>query len=198
MEGGVNMEHPISLLQSAPRGTALLSAALAYADAYGYPARMENGHLTVGDPIHAPFLIVVTGDLSGTVTALEILRSMPYARRACVAFLLYPKCVFPPHLHDHGNLVLHLKNVACGNELVFAVTGQLWQDIQRRNTIAFCVGRYGKKTIAVRKKPISAVARQFRSGVCVSGGAKGKKMLADRTNINLLRAAIVSLIAGDK
>lgn len=192
------MEHPISLLQSAPRGVALLTVAEQYAKMYGYPTCIENGHLTVGDVRSAPFLLVVTGDLSGAVTALEILRSMPPRCRERVSLLLYPKRVFPLCIRDCGNVALHLQDVACADAITFAVTESLWQDITRRNSIAFCVGRYGKKTVAVRRKPLSAVARRYRSGVCIRAyPAKGKKKIADRTNINLLRAVLVSLIAGD-
>lgn len=192
------MEHPISLLESAPRGAELLKEAEKYAKAYGYPTRIENGYLSVGDVIHAPFLLVVTGDISGTVTALEILRSMPPRQRARVSLLLYPKRIFSPRLRDRGNVALHLQDVACGDAITLAVTEALWQDVGRRNSIAFCVGRYGEKTIAVRRKPLSAVARRYRSGVCIRAyRAKGKKKIADRTNINLLRAALISLIAGE-
>lgn len=197
-ERGVNMEDRIQFFEYPPEGKVLFNAVAQFAASCGYSCRSENGELLIGQTESAKWLFLAGDDRSGVVTALEILHAMPPRTRECVAMILFCESRPASRKQIDGQIVLHVGNVSCGDEIVLAASKAIWRDEKRLRALASCVGRYGNKTIAVRKAPIPRWQARYPDCISVSTLAKKKRSVScvDKTNINLLRAAIVSMIVG--
>lgn len=181
-----------------PEGETLLNAAEQFAKSCGYSYRSDNGELLIGQTESAKWLFLAGDDRSGVVTALEILRAMPPRMRECAAMILFCGSRPASRKQVDGQIVLHIGNVSCGDEIVLAASKAIWCDEKCLRALASCVGRYGNKTIAVRKAPIPHWEVRYPDCISVCTLAKKKHSVScvDKTNINLLRAAIVSMITG--
>jgi hypothetical protein len=160
---------------------------------------------------------------SGVVTVLEIARTMPEMHRDKVCFVLFDleevglfgSAAYRQKHKKQSNdqIVLNLDCVGDGDEIVFFPRKKLCKDEQKLRHLCSCVGRYGKKSIAVKNKGfriypsdqtqfpygvgIAAFHRKKWVGLYCARIHTPKDTVLELTNVNILRAAITSLISTD-
>jgi len=158
---------------------------------------------------------------SGVVTLLEIARSMPESQRNKVCFVLFDleeaglvgsASYRKAHKKKTENqIVLNLDCVGDGSEIMFFPTKKLKTDRDKMELLRRITGTFGEKSIAIREKGfayypsdqkhfpygvgIAAFRRSSWAGLYCSRIHTGKDTILEETNVNILRAAIVSLIA---
>ena len=158
---------------------------------------------------------------SGVVTLLEIARTLPENQRHKVAFVLFDleemgligsAAYRKAHKAETDRqIILNLDCVGDGNEIVLFPTKKLCKDSKKLRRLCSIVSRNGKKTISVcckgfRYYPsdqknfpygvgIAAFRRKKRVGLYLSRIHTTKDTLLDETNVNILRAALTSLIS---
>jgi hypothetical protein len=159
----------------------------------------------------------------GVVTVLEIARSMPEMHRDKVCFVLFDleevgtfgSAAYRQKHKKQSNdqIVLNLDCVGDGDEIVFFPRKKLCKDEQKLRHLCSCVGRYGEKSIAVKNKGfriypsdqtqfpygvgIAAFHRKKWVGLYCARIHTPKDTVLELTNVNILRAAITSLISTD-
>ena len=159
---------------------------------------------------------------SGVVTVLETLRSMPENQRGKVCFVLFDleeagligsSSYRKAHKKaTDRQIVLNLDCVGDGDEMVLFPVKQLCADREKMLLLCGCVGRFGSKAIAVRNKGfrvypsdqknfpygvgIAAFRRKKGVGLYCAKIHTAKDTTLDQTNVNILRAALTSLISG--
>ena len=157
---------------------------------------------------------------SGVVTVLEIARSMPDNFRSKVCYILFDLeeagligSASYQKAHKKQTvkqLVLNLDCVGDGNEIVMFPTKKLKNDDAKMNTLRRICGTWGQKSIAIREKGfgyypsdqkrfpygvgIAALRRSSWAGLYCSRIHTKKDTVLEETNVNILRAALVSLI----
>lgn len=156
---------------------------------------------------------------SGVVTLLEIARSLPENQRSKVCFVLFDleeagligsKSYRKVHKKETNNqLIINLDCVGDGDHILMFPTKKLKKDKTKFNPLYSCCGYFGNKSILVRDKGISIYPSDqsnFPYGIGVAAFHKGKAGLylnrihtkkdtvLEETNVNILRAAIISLI----
>ena len=109
-------------------------------------------------------------------------------------------------------MVLNLDCVGDGDYLTLFPTGKLKKDRKRLTSLSAACGYFGKKSILLREKGFSfypSDQANFPLGVGVCALNKRRKTLylgkihtardtvLDRTNVNLLRAALITCICRD-
>lgn len=159
---------------------------------------------------------------SGVVTLLEIAKSMPENQRKKVAFVLFDleeagligsASYRKAHkAQTDRQMVLNLDCVGDGDYLTLFPTKKLRQDRKRLTSLYKACGYFGKKSILVHEKGFAfypSDQANFPCGVGICALRKGGKTLylgrihtkkdtiLDRTNVNLLRAALITLICRD-
>lgn len=158
---------------------------------------------------------------SGVVSVLEIAKSMPEASRGKVCFVLFDleeagligsAAYRKAHKKASENqIVLNMDCVGDGNELMFFPTKKLRRDENRMNQLRSVCGVWGGKSIGIREKGfayypsdqknfpygvgIAAFRRSKWAGLYCSRIHTHKDTILEETNVNILRAAIVSLIS---
>lgn len=157
---------------------------------------------------------------SGVVAVLEIARSMPENYRKDVCFVLFDleeagllgsAAYRKAHKKqsDH-QIVLNLDCIGDGNEIVLFPTKVMKADASKMEHIRTITGTWGSKSISVREKgfayypsdqkrfPYGVGIAAFRcsrwAGLYLSRIHTKKDTILEETNVNILRAAIVSLI----
>ena len=156
---------------------------------------------------------------SGVVTVLEMMRSVPEMHRDKVCFVLfdleeaglvgsaaYRKAYKQPTEHQ---LVLNLDCVGDGDHLLMIPTSKLKKDAQRMAKLAGICGDMGAKDLNLRDKGFSVYPsdqKNFPLGVGICALRKGlfglymsrihtrRDTVLEETNVNILRAALTSLI----
>ena len=157
---------------------------------------------------------------SGVVTVLEIARSMPENRRERVCFILFDleeagligsSSYQSKHKKQtKDQMILNLDCVGDGNELMMFPTKKLKKDTAKMEQLRRICGVWGEKSIAIREKGfayypsdqanfplgvgIAAFNRSSWAGLYCSRIHTGKDTILEETNVNILRAAIVSMI----
>lgn len=157
---------------------------------------------------------------SGVVTLLEIARSLPQNQRGKVCFVLFDleeaglwgsASYGKKHKKQLKNqLAINLDCVGDGDEIFFFPNGRLKRKKERLAPLERAVGVYGEKSIAIHKKGfgfnpsdhinlfygVGAVALR-KNWLCRYLGRihTGRDTVLDQTNVNLLRSAIISVIA---
>ena len=157
---------------------------------------------------------------SGVVTVLEIAKSMPEAYRDKVCFVLFDleeagligsSSYQKAHKkHTENQLILNMDCVGDGNELVMFPTKKLLQSPERMELLRGITGTWGEKSIALREKGfayypsdqkhfpygvgIAAFRRSSWAGLYCSRIHTNKDTVLEERNVNILRAAVVSLI----
>ena len=159
---------------------------------------------------------------SGVVTLLEIAKSMPENQRKKVAFILFDleeagligsASYRKAHkAQTDRQMVLNLDCVGDGDYLTLFPTKKLRQDRKRLTSLYKACGYFGKKSILVHEKGFAfypSDQANFPCGVGICALRKGGKTLylgrihtkkdtiLDRTNVNLLRAALITYICRD-
>ena len=160
---------------------------------------------------------------SGVVTLLEIARSLPENQRSKVAFILFDleeaglwgsASYRKAHkAQTDQQIVLNLDCVGDGDELMLFPTKKLKKDTAKLNALCRACGRFGKKSISLREKGftqypsdqknfpygvgIAAFRRKKGIGLYCSRIHTSRDTILEVTNVNLLRAALITLIAGN-
>ena len=163
----------------------------------------------------------VNDNTSGVVTLLEIARSIPELHRKNVCFVLFDleeagligsASYKKKHKREIPNqLVLNLDCVGEGDDIYFFPTAKLKKSKERLAPLQKLAGGYGKKSIAVRIKGFSIYPSDqsnFPYGVGICALKRGwaglylsrihtpRDTVLDETNVNILRAALTTLISG--
>lgn len=159
---------------------------------------------------------------SGVMTVLEILRSLPESQRHKVCCVLFDRnekglggssAFYKKHRDtlDH-QLVLNFSCVGDGDQIFLMPTGKLKKNTELIAPLYKCCGYFGQKSVLVLEKNTAIYPsdhKKFPYAVGISAFKKGKTghyidrihtakdTVLDITNVNLLRAAIVSMICGD-
>lgn len=163
----------------------------------------------------------VNDNTSGVVTLLEIARSIPELHRKNVCFVLFDleeagligsASYKKKHKREVPNqLVLNLDCVGEGDDIYFFPTAKLKKSKERLAPLQKLAGGYGKKSIAVRTKGFSiypsdqsnfpygvgiCALKRGRAGLYLSRIHTPRDTVLDETNVNILRAALTTLISG--
>ena len=159
---------------------------------------------------------------SGVISVLEIAKDLPENQRNKVCFILFDLeeagligsgSYAKMHKKEISNqLNLNLDCVGDGDDIVFFPTGKLKKAPQKLQVLNSCCGWYGDKHIWIRKKgfsvyPSDQVNFPYGVGICALR-KKFKTLYLGRihtrrdtvleiTNVNLLRAAIISMVSCD-
>lgn len=158
---------------------------------------------------------------SGVVSVLEIAKSLPEKYRKDVCFVLFDleeagligsASYRKAHKKaSNSQLILNLDCVGEGNEILFFPTSKLKKDKEKLVSLEKIAGQFGKKKVSVRSKGFSIYPSDqghFPYGVGICALNRGKIGLylskihtprdtsLDETNVNILRAAIITLISG--
>ncbi len=157
---------------------------------------------------------------SGVVTVLEIARSMPETQRSKVCFVLFDLeeaglIGSASYRKAHKNqtdrqIVLNLDCVGDGNEIMFFPTKKLKTDRGKMELLQGITGSLGEKSITIREKGfayypsdqkhfpygvgIAAFHRSSWAGLYCGRIHTRKDTILEETNVNILRAALISLI----
>ena len=154
---------------------------------------------------------------SGVVTVLEIARTLPENQRKKVCFVLFDleeagligsSCYRKKHTQEISRqLVLNFDCVGDGDCLMMFPTGRLKKDKNRMAVLETMVGKFGKKTLGIRKRGFSVypsdqmcfpygvgicALRKGRLGLYLSRIHTRRDTVLENTNVNILRAAITS------
>ena len=161
----------------------------------------------------------VNDNTSGVVTLLEIARSLPEGQRGKVCFVLFDleeagligsAAYRKAHKKASDNqLVLNLDCVGDGDYIRLFPTKKLKKDRKKLTSLYKACGYFGKKNVLVQEKGFSVYPSDqanfpYGVGICALR-KKGKTLYLSRihtprdtvleeTNVNILRAALISLI----
>ena len=157
---------------------------------------------------------------SGVVTVLEIARSLPVNFRKDVCFVLfdleeagligsYSYRKAHKKQTDH-QIILNLDCVGDGDKIVMFPTKALKKDTSKMDAIRKITGTFGTKSIAIRESGfayypsdqkhfpygvgIAALRRSKWAGLYLSRIHTKKDTILEETNVNILRAAIITLV----
>lgn len=159
---------------------------------------------------------------SGVVTLLEIARSLPEAQRSKVCFVLFDleeagllgsSAYRKMHKSETDRqTVINLDCVGDGDHILLFPTKPLKKNTKKLTPIYKCCGYFGEKSILVRDKgfgfyPSDQLAFPYGVGIGAFHIKKNvghyysrihtpRDTVLDQTNVNLLRAAITTLVSG--
>ena len=159
---------------------------------------------------------------SGVVTLLEIMRTMPENQRDKVCFVLFDQeeagligSSFYRSRHrkasDH-QIVLNLDCVGDGDHIRMFPTKKLKQDRRKLTSLYKACGYFGKKNVLVHEKgfgiyPSDQMVFPYGMGICALKKSKfglyvgkihtSRDTVLEETNVNILRAALISYICCD-
>lgn len=156
---------------------------------------------------------------SGVVTVLEIARTLPKEHRGKVCFVLFDleeagligsSSYRAAHrMQTDRQIVLNLDCVGDGDQMRMFPTARLRKDRKRLTRLYAACGYYGRKSLVVHEKGIGIYPSDQKSfpygvGICALRRGKlglyisrihtPKDTVLDQTNINFLRAALVTLL----
>lgn len=157
---------------------------------------------------------------SGVVTLLEIARSLPVNFRKDVSFVLFDleeagligsSSYRKAHKKQTDyQIVLNLDCVGDGDEIVMFPSKAIKQDTAKMDALRKITGAFGTKSVAIRDSGfayypsdqkhfpygvgIAALRRSKWAGLYLSRIHTKKDTILEETNVNILRAAIVTLV----
>lgn len=159
---------------------------------------------------------------SGVVTVLEILSSLPENMRSKVCFVLFDLEELgligsSSYRRKHkkasdSQIILNLDCVGEGDEIYFFPTRKMKKDTAKLSAMKRIEGHFGKKTIIIHKKGFSIYPSDqghfpYGFGICaLKKSSLGpylsrihtvKDTILDKTNVNILRAALITLISSN-
>ena len=163
----------------------------------------------------------VNDNTSGVVTVLDIAKSLPEHYRKDVCFVLFDleeagligsASYRKAHKKaSESQMVLNLDCVGEGDEIYLFPTSKLKKNQKKLADLDKITGNFGKKTVAVRKQGFSIYPSDqahfpYGVGICALNRGKlglylskihtPKDTVLDETNVNILRAAIITMITG--
>ena len=165
----------------------------------------------------------VNDNSSGVITVLEIARSLQPNQRSKVCFVLFDleegglvgsKAYRKAHKEETDNqVILNLDCVGDGDHILFFPTKKAKQNEKLMQSIQHIGGWFGKKNLRLISKGfytypsdqknfpvgigIAAFNRKKGIGYYVDKIHTSKDTVLEETNVNLLRAALTTLICGD-
>ena len=160
---------------------------------------------------------------SGVVTLLETARTLPVNQRQKVCFVLFDleeagligsSSYRKAHKKETDHqIVLNLDCVGDGDEIVFFPTRKMRKNASAMTWLSRVYGKLGAKSIAQRRKGfayypsdqgnfptgvgICALKRSKRVGLYLDRIHTWRDTNLDETNVNILRAALTTLISND-
>lgn len=159
---------------------------------------------------------------SGVVTLLSIAATIPENQRSKVCFVLFDLeeaglIGSASYARRHrgaaeNQIVLNLDCVGDGDEIVLYPTGKLKRNAQKLAVLDKCCGTFGVKSVTVRRKGFAVYPSDqsnfpYGVGICALcksklGSYLGKihtkrDTVLEETNVNILRAALISVITCD-
>lgn len=163
----------------------------------------------------------VNDNSSGVITVLEIAKTLQEKEREKVCFVLFDleelgligsASYRSAHKKQtDAQIVLNLDCVSDGDHLMMFPTGKLKKNKEKLSTLYRACGYFGKKSLVVREKgfrvyPSDQVNFPYAVGICALRPSKfglylsrihtPKDTVMDETNINILRAALISYVCG--
>ena len=187
-----------------------LDGVQAYGEFLGYPVCRETGWLLLGDSKTADYLLSADNSDGALLTLLEILRSLPENRRHRVCILMFENARMGPYSYCKSHpkaleqLMLRLGDIGCGDVIRMFPTRKLNEDRKKLTSLYSACGYFGKKNLLVQEKSFLPKWIPFPYAVHVCSIVPGRKAYyrnrlkkstsVDETNINILRAALVSFI----
>lgn len=163
----------------------------------------------------------VNDNTSGVVTVLEIAKSLPEHYRKDVCFVLFDleeagligsASYRKAHKKaSESQMVLNLDCVGEGDEIYLFPTSKLKKNQKKLADLDKITGSFGRKTVTVRKQGFSIYPSDqahfpYGVGICALNRGKlglylskihtPKDTVLDETNVNILRAAIITMITG--
>ena len=163
----------------------------------------------------------VNDNTSGVVTVLEIAKSLPENYRKDVCFVLFDleeagligsASYRKKHKKaSESQMVLNLDCVGEGDEIYLFPTSKLKKNQKKLADLEKITGNFGRKTVTVRKQGFSIYPSDqahfpYGVGICALNRGKlglylskihtPKDTVLDETNVNSLRAAIITMITG--
>lgn len=183
-----------------------------YSAYLGYETGREQKWLTIGNVQSAAYLLTAGRSDSALLTLLEILRTLPENRRSRAAFVLFDdgmlslRSYCKRHPETENQLVIHLDNVAQGDKLRMFPTKQLNADRRKLTSLYKACGYFGRKSLLVQEENCLPRYVPFSNGavICAVPGDRKenyrnrnrteKALVVDQTNINILRAGLISFI----
>lgn len=158
---------------------------------------------------------------SGVVTLLEILRTLPENQRHKVCFALFDmaeqgwigsNAYRKAHPESSSQMVVHLNCVGDGDNLLLMPGSKLKKDGAAYRKLFKCCGYFGSKSLLVQEKGRSmhwmdyfvfpqsvgiSAFRKTKKGMLYSRIHHAQDVHLDETNVNILRAAVTTLICSD-
>lgn len=157
---------------------------------------------------------------SGIVTLLETAKSMPQAYRHKVCFILFDleekglvgsKAYRNAHKEEtERQIIINLDCVGDGDELCIFPTKKLKAEASRMRWLKTACGKFGKKSIALVEKGVTVYPsdqKNFPKAVAIASFHRNKWVglyhgrihtkrdtVLEYTNVNILRAALITLI----
>lgn len=159
---------------------------------------------------------------SGVVTVLEIAKDLPEKYRSSVCFVLFDleeagligsASYRSKHKNASQNqIVLNLDCVGDGDDILFFPSKKLRKDEKKMQKLRRICGKWGKKSISLREKGFSmypsdqgnfpwgvgiAAMQRTKSGILYCSRIHtNKDTVLEQTNVNILRASLITLITG--
>lgn len=158
---------------------------------------------------------------SGLVTVLEILRTLPDNQRPKVCFVLFDMTergwigsasYRKAHPESATQTVLNLNCVGDGDHMLLMPGSKLKKDSSVYRRLFKCCGYFGNKSLLVQEKGRSmhwmdyfvfprsvgiSAFRKTKKGMLYSRIHHRRDTVLDPTNVNILRAAVTTLICSD-
>lgn len=163
----------------------------------------------------------VNDNSSGVITVLEIAKTLQEKEREKVCFVLFDleelgligsASYRSAHKKQtNEQIVLNLDCVSDGDHLMMFPTGKLKKNKEKLSSLYRACGYFGKKSLVVREKgfrvyPSDQTNFPYAVGICALRPSKfglylsrihtPKDTVMDETNINILRAALISYVCG--
>lgn len=163
----------------------------------------------------------VNDNTSGVVTLLELVKYLPAQSRKDVCFVLFDLeeaglIGSAAYRKQHkasiqSQLVLNLDCVGEGDHILLFPTAGLKKQPQKLHMLEKIAGQYGTKEITVRRKGFSIYPSDqanfpYGVGICALNSSRfglylskihtPRDKVLDETNVNLLRAALLTLLSG--
>ena len=218
--------RPVDVMNAFPLGksrkqTAIFfSAVQSYAQDLAYCCTEETSlggisNLIIGDPQKSCYVVLCGVCRSAAVLTLELMRNLPENRRDRVCFVFHADSPISVRAYCRNQIdalshqiVFRLGDISEGDVIRMFPTKQLNLDRKKLTSLYKACGYFGKKSLLVQEKSHLASLTPFPYGVGVCTVKPGKKetyanrcrnaqMPPEETNINILRAALISFFCCD-
>ncbi len=182
---------PVKLFPAGKRQKEAREEVRSYALSRGWTVTLDTQqNLILGDPESAKILFTARGKSPGSLLWVEILRTMQPANMVCMVLFSDGSCCYRRR-HKSAlrcQVVLELDRVGSGDELLLRPCGSLRKNPRISHWLEPCKQTCGEKIIRVKAMSGGSYPNTLR--ICTKG-----KQKPEQTNVNILRACLVSLIS---